>query len=79
MWDLVPLPGIEPGPPCIGNAQSLQEIQVQSLGQEDPLEKEMAPHFDIYLPGKFHRQRSLTGYSHGATVSQTRLSTYTNL
>ena len=32
-----------------------QETQVQSLGQEDPLEKEM--------PVKSHRQRSLVGYS----------------
>ena len=26
---------------------SVQEMQVQSLGQEDPLEKEMATHFHI--------------------------------
>ena len=25
----------------------MQKTQVQSLGQEDPLEKEMAPHSDI--------------------------------
>ena len=36
----------------------MQETQVQSLGQEDPLEKEMA-----ILPGRFHGQRSLVGYS----------------
>ena len=35
---------------------------VQSLGQEDPLEKEMAP-TPISLPGKSHGQRSLVGYS----------------
>jgi len=40
--------------------QKVQEIQVQSLGREDPLEKEMATH---YLPGKFHGQKSLVGYS----------------
>ena len=34
----------------------------QSLGLEDPLEKEMAPHSSI-LTGEFHRQRSLAGYS----------------
>ena len=34
----------------------------QSLGQVDPLEKEMATHSRI-LPGKFHGQRSLAGYS----------------
>ena len=22
MWDLIPRPGIEPGPPCIGSAES---------------------------------------------------------
>ena len=31
-------------------------------GQEDPLEKEMAS-TPIFLPGKFHGQRSLEGYS----------------
>ena len=35
---------------------------VQSLGWEDPLEKEMAIHSSI-LPGKSHGQRSLEGYS----------------
>ena len=40
----------------------MQETQVQSLGQEDHLQMEMAitPEF---LPGKFHGQRGLTGYS----------------
>ena len=40
----------------------MQEMQVWSLGWEDPLEKEMAtpPGF---LPGKSHGQRSLVGYS----------------
>ena len=32
-----------------------------SLGQEDPLEKEMAAHSSI-LAGKFHSLRSLAGY-----------------
>ena len=27
---------------------AMQEIQVQALGQEDPLEKEMATHFSIF-------------------------------
>ena len=35
---------------------------VWSLGQEDPLEKEMATHSSI-LAGKFHAQRSPRGYS----------------
>ena len=40
----------------------MQETRVQSLGQEDPLEKEMATHSSI-LAGKSHGQRSLVGYS----------------
>ena len=40
----------------------MQEIQGQSLGQEDPLEKEMATP-PVFLPGNFHGQRSLAGYS----------------
>ena len=42
--------------------QETQEIQVQSLGQEDPLEKEMQP-TPVFLPEKSHGQRSLEGYS----------------
>ena len=41
---------------------SLQERQVQSLGQEDPLEKETA-NTPVFLPGEFHGQRSLVGHS----------------
>ena len=39
--------------------QETQEPKVQSLGWEDPLEKEMATH----LPGESLGQRSLEGYS----------------
>ena len=39
-----------------------QEMQVRSLHEEDPLEKEMATHSNI-LAGKSHGQRSLVGYS----------------
>ena len=35
---------------------------ILSLDQEDPLEKEMATTL-AFLPGKFHGQRSLEGYS----------------
>ena len=38
--------------------QERQEMWVQSLGREDPLEEEMT-----VLPGKFHGQRSLVDYS----------------
>ena len=35
---------------------------VQSLGQEDPLEEDMATHASI-LPREYHGQRTLVGYS----------------
>ena len=42
----------------------MQETWVQSLGQEHPLEKEMATgNHSSFLPGEFHGQRSLAGYS----------------
>ena len=41
---------------------AMQGTQIQSLGQEDPLEKEWQP-TPVFLPGEFHGQRSLAGYS----------------
>ena len=46
----------------VKNSPSMQEIWVQSLGREDPLEKGMAT-TSVFLPGKSHEQRSLMGYS----------------
>ena len=40
----------------------MQEMQVESVGQEGPLEKEMAIHASIF-PWKSYGQRSLIGYS----------------
>ena len=42
--------------------QETEEMRVQSLGQEDPLEEETAP-TPVFLPGEFHGQRSLAGCS----------------
>ena len=42
--------------------QETQEMWVQSLGEEEPLEKGMAL-TPVFLPGKPHGQRSLEGYS----------------
>ena len=39
----------------------MQETWVPSLGQKDPLEKGMVT--DSSIPGEFHGQRSLAGYS----------------
>ena len=41
---------------------TMPETQVQSLGQENPLEKEMAT-TPVLLPGKSHGQRGLVGYT----------------
>jgi len=46
----------------IKNPPAMQETQVQSLGREVPLEKGMAT-TPVFLLGKFHRHRSLAGYS----------------
>ena len=46
----------------VKNLPAMQETWVQSLGQEEPLEKEMAT-YSVFLPGESHGQRSLAGYS----------------
>ena len=46
----------------VKNLPAMQETWVQSLGWQDPLEKEMAT-TPVLLPGKFHGLRSLVGYS----------------
>ena len=46
----------------VKNLPAIQETRIRSLGQEDPLEKERPPS-PVFLPGEFHGQRSLAGYS----------------
>ena len=46
----------------IKNLPAIQESWVLSLSWEDPLEKGMAT-TPVFLPGDFHGQRSLVGYS----------------
>ena len=46
----------------VENLPAMQETQVQSLGREDPLEKEWQP-TPVFLPGESRGQRSLVGYS----------------
>ena len=41
---------------------AMREAHIRSLGQEDPLEKEMAT-TPVLLPGKSQGQRNLVGYS----------------
>ena len=40
----------------------MQEIWVGSLGQKTPWKSEWQPTL-VFLPGEFHAQRSLVGYS----------------
>ena len=46
----------------IKNLPAMQDTQIQSLGQEDPLEKGMATHSSI-LAWRIPGQRSPVGYS----------------
>ena len=47
---------------AVKNLPAMQEIWVKSLGWEGPLEKGWQP-TPVCLPGEFHGQRSLVGYS----------------
>ena len=46
----------------VKNPPATQGMWVRSLGQEHPLEKEMAT-TPVFFPGKTHGQRSLVGSS----------------
>ena len=51
------------GGSAVKNLPTMQEThdtQLQFLGQEDSLKEEVTP---IFLPGKSHEHRHLTGYS----------------
>ena len=46
----------------VKNLPAMQKTLVRSMGKEDALEKGMAI-TPVFLPGEFHGQRSLAGYS----------------
>ena len=48
--------------PAVQETQEMQETQVRSLSQKNPLKEEMAT-TPVFLPGKSHGQRSLACYS----------------
>ena len=53
-----------PGGSVVKNLPAMQEVWVQSLGQEDPLEKEMETHSSILsCLEKSDGQKSMVGYS----------------
>ena len=62
----------------VKHLRAVQKTQVQSLGQEDPLEKEMATHSSILawkIPMDGGTQRATV---HGVAKSRTRLSNFTS-
>ena len=67
-----------PGGSAVKNLPVMQEMQVQSLGQEDPLEEGMAT-IPVFLPGESHGQRRMAGYSPwGCKESDSSESTHTH-
>ena len=65
----------------VKNLSTIQDTWVWSLGQEDPLRRELLS-TPLFLPGEFHGQRSLAGYiPWGGKESDTteRLSTHTHI
>ena len=54
----------------VKNLPTMRETGVQSLFQEDPLEKGMTTHTSI-LPGEFHGQGDWWAIVHGITKSWT--------
>ena len=56
----------------VKNLPTMQETQVQSLGQEDPLEKEMAIYSSILAcKNPWMEERAWQATVHGVTKSQT--------
>ena len=62
----------------VNRLPAMWEIGVQSLGQEDPLEKEMPTHFST-LAWKIPWMEESGGEVHGVTKSRTQLSNFTSL
>ena len=59
-----------------GLMQEKQETQIQSLGQEDSLEKEMQP-IPVFLPRKFHGLVSYSPWGHKESDTTEWLNTHT--
>ena len=55
----------------VKNLLAKQEMWVQSLGWEDPLEEEIATH-PVFLPGKFYGQKNLEDYIGSRRVGHDR-------
>ena len=57
----------------VKNPLAMHKTWVRSLGWEIPWIREQLS-TPVFRPGEFHGQKSLVGYSHGLTKSQTQLS-----
>ena len=62
-WDF---PG---GPQMVKNLPAVWETRVQSLGQENPLEKEWLP-IPVFWPGEFHGLYTDGGHKESDTTEQ---------
>ena len=62
-----------PGGSAVKNPPAMQETRVSSLGQEDPLEKQMQP-TPVFLLGKSMDREAWQAIVHGVAKSRTRLS-----
>ena len=60
LWFYLPVYLGFPGGSTVKNPPAMQEMGIQSLGEEDPLEEGMQP-TAVFLPGESHGQRSLVG------------------
>ena len=67
-----------PGAQMVKNLPAMPDTWVQSLGQEDPLEKGMATYSSI-LAWKFHGQGSLMDYSPWGRKESDATNTFTSL
>ena len=57
----------------VKNSPAMQKTQVQSLGQQDSLEKGMTT-TSVFLSGEFHGQRAWRATVHDVAKSRTQLS-----
>ena len=59
---VLPLPLGFPGGSVVKNPTAMQEIRVRSLVGKIPWKRTWQPTL-VFLPGEYHRQRILVGYS----------------
>ena len=65
LFTIIPTSSVKDFPVAqmVKNLPAMQETRVQSLSQEDSLWRREWQSTPVFLPGEFHGQRSLVGYS----------------